>query len=154
MNPDSDGTIKLSDMASVYKALSAPMPPEAIQTTKKEDTHKGYDTTGCGYQFCINRMNEVLNPAHWRATEELETRHIQEIPTQSGSTRWAVTTTVTVQIGNPVWADGISQFHPLAQFTATGHHMANTYGDESARTGLSGCAQYARLHPLLQHGCP
>ncbi len=44
----------------IIKKLSADLQPEAIQKTNKKDTKKGYDTTGYGYQFCVDRFNEVL----------------------------------------------------------------------------------------------
>jgi len=40
--------------------LSLTLDKDAVQRTKKETTKKGYDTTGYGYQFCVNRFNEVM----------------------------------------------------------------------------------------------
>jgi hypothetical protein len=48
------------DIHEIFKKLSEPLPEESIQRTKKTETRKGYDTTGHGCQFCINRFNEVL----------------------------------------------------------------------------------------------
>ena len=42
------------------KQLSEKMDGNAIQRTKGVETKKGYDTTGVGYQFCVNRFNEVF----------------------------------------------------------------------------------------------
>jgi hypothetical protein len=50
---------------TLYELLSAPLPEEAIQRTEKEKTKKGYDTTGFGYQFIVNRFNEVLGIGGW-----------------------------------------------------------------------------------------
>jgi hypothetical protein len=53
------------DEKKIYELLSAPFHEEAIQRAKKEMTKKGYDTTGVGYQFCVNRLNDVLGIAGW-----------------------------------------------------------------------------------------
>ena len=51
-----------------YDALTSAvdrLPPEAIERTKKENTRKGYDTTGYQYQFLVNVLNSVITPAGW-----------------------------------------------------------------------------------------
>ena len=50
---------------TTYEKLSEAMPKEAIQITKKEQTKKGYDTTGYGYQYFVNRFNEILGFENW-----------------------------------------------------------------------------------------
>lgn len=58
---------------TLYDLLSAPLPELGIQRSSKEQTKKGYDTTGYGYQFIVNRFNEVLGIGGWNWTfEELE----------------------------------------------------------------------------------
>lgn len=42
-----------------FKKLMEVMPKEAEQRTFKSETRRGYDTSGYGYQFCVNRFNEV-----------------------------------------------------------------------------------------------
>ena len=49
----------------LYKQLSAKLPKEAIQRSKGAETRKGYDTTGYGYQYIVNRFNEVLGIGNW-----------------------------------------------------------------------------------------
>ena len=49
----------------IYKELSKPLGKEAIQRTEKDKTKKGYDTTGYGYQYIVNRFNEVLGVGNW-----------------------------------------------------------------------------------------
>jgi hypothetical protein len=49
----------------VYEKLSEPFPKEAIQRTKKSDTGKGYNTTGYGEQYVVDRFNEVLGVTGW-----------------------------------------------------------------------------------------
>lgn len=50
----------MNDTIEILKRLSMPLPDEAIQRTKKEDTKKKYDTDGYSYQYCVDRFNEVL----------------------------------------------------------------------------------------------
>ena len=45
---------------SIIEQLSKPLPKEAIQRTKGTQTKKGYDTTGYGYQYAVDRFNDVL----------------------------------------------------------------------------------------------
>lgn len=54
----------------ILEILSKPLLKEAIQIAKKSETKKGYDTTGLGYQFCVNRFNEVLGD-EWGYTYSL-----------------------------------------------------------------------------------
>ena len=45
---------------SIYTRLSKDLSEDAIQKTDKRETRKGYDTTGYGYQWCVDRFNDVL----------------------------------------------------------------------------------------------
>jgi len=42
-----------------FLKLSEKLDDIAIQRTKRQDTKKAYDTDGYGYQFCVNRFNEI-----------------------------------------------------------------------------------------------
>ena len=53
------GDEKIKEQTLIDK-LSAKLPEEAIQRTSKEQTKKGYDTTGYSYQYCVNRLNDIL----------------------------------------------------------------------------------------------
>ena len=55
----------ITSLQILYEKLSAAFPQDAIQRTKKEDTKKGYDTTGIGYQYCVNRFNEIIGLEAW-----------------------------------------------------------------------------------------
>lgn len=50
---------------NIYAELSALLPPEAKQIALDVNTHKGYDTTGQGYQYHVDRFNEVLGIGGW-----------------------------------------------------------------------------------------
>jgi hypothetical protein len=60
---------KIDDMETI-KELYKDIVSEAIQKTEKSKTKKGYDTTGYGYQWCVDRFNDTLG-AKWGFTWEL-----------------------------------------------------------------------------------
>lgn len=45
--------------------LMAPLPAGAVERSKGSQTGKGYNTTGYGYQWVADRMNEVLGVGSW-----------------------------------------------------------------------------------------
>jgi hypothetical protein len=60
---------------SVIKELSKKIQAEGIQRTKGADTKKGYDTDGYGYQYIVDRLNEVCGNDWgfaWHIIKELE----------------------------------------------------------------------------------
>lgn len=110
------------DRKSIYAALSAPFPPEAIERTDGRTTGKGYSTTGLKYQHVVNRLNEVLGLGGFRVTRKIEVR---EIATQKGRPAYEATAEVTLQLGE--WRDG--QFVPFAEAIGDGGHTAMTTAD-------------------------
>ncbi len=87
-------TIKV--MKEIYEKLSAPLPKEAVQRSKGSETKKGYDTTGYGYQYVVNRFNEVLGLGGWGwKFEEIER---QQGRFKSGQPYYEITTKVSVWI--------------------------------------------------------
>lgn len=49
----------MCDIKQIINELAKDLPIEAIQKTFKQDTKKGYDTTGYSYQYCVDRFNEI-----------------------------------------------------------------------------------------------
>lgn len=100
----------------IYAYLSSSMPQESIQRTRKEQTKKGYDTTGIGYQYEVNRFNEVLGLEMWGFDWEI----IKEIEGtfRSGATNWEIATKV-----------GIWVLEPNNVRTCCGSHLSSSYGD-------------------------
>jgi len=47
-------------MNEIIKKLSEPLSHDGIQRTKATETHKGYDTAGYGYQWIVDRFNDVF----------------------------------------------------------------------------------------------
>ena len=80
------------------KNLSQIMPEKAIQKTKKEDTRKGYDTTGYGYQYCVNRFNEELGEAwgfQWDIIKETQGKY------RNGTPYWELTVSLGIWVNKP-----------------------------------------------------
>ncbi|AFK94251.1 hypothetical protein V518_0749 [Thermoanaerobacterium aotearoense SCUT27] len=109
----------MEELTKLYPKLSAQLGKEAVQTTSEEETKKGYPTAGYGYQFVVNRLNEVLGPSHWRQIPEI----ISEMP--KGDKLTEVTMKIIVQIGN--WING--EFIPIAEQIAFGGHASRTKPD-------------------------
>lgn len=68
---------------TVTKKLSEKLPEEAIQRTKGSETKKGYDTTGYGYQYAVDRFNEVLGEKwgyDWHIIHEREGQYKNGMP--------------------------------------------------------------------------
>ena len=113
------------DLTKLYPELAAPLPDEAIEETLASETKKGYNTVGYGCQYLINRMNEVLGPAHWRAKEEIINPNNE---TSQNAKPFIVNMKMTVQIGNPVCKvceeKIIPYFEVIAEQTCYGGHVS------------------------------
>jgi len=84
-----------SEIEKLYKLLSAPITDkEAVQRSEGAKTGKGYDTTGFGYQFIVNRFNEVLGIGNWgwefESLKEFEGKY------KTGTPFYAVTGLATI----------------------------------------------------------
>lgn len=90
------------------------LPKEAVESTKKETTRKGYDTTGYQYQFLVNVLNEIVTPAGWGYTYEVA--NVIQGQYKSGQTFYEITVSTTVQILGAVR-------------TAPGGHISSSYSD-------------------------
>ena len=98
----------------IYKELSKPLPQEAIQRTKKSETKKGYDTTGYGYQFIVNRFNEVLGIGGW--SWGYKVIRIDKGSFQSGQSYYEITAEATIRVGD-------------TEHTEPGGHRSSNYPD-------------------------
>lgn len=111
-----------AELDLLYPYLSADLPEDAIEETRGSITKKGYDTTGYGYQYIVNRFNEVLGPSHILFSDVI-------VANGPGGFGVEVTTSMTIQIGN--WKQG--EFIPIAVRSCYGGHQAKLEGD--ARKG-------------------
>jgi len=79
----------------VIKKLSENLDQAGIQRTDKNKTHKGYDTTGFGYQYDVDRFNEVLG-IEWGYSWEII--HHEKGAYQSGQACHDITVRVYIWI--------------------------------------------------------
>lgn len=114
------------DKKKIYALLSAPLPEEAVQRTDGAVTGRGYSTTGYGYQYVANRLNEVLGIGGWRTQQAFTVR---TSTSAKGRTVYDVTCELVLQLGS--WMDG--QFLPFCEVHGTGGHSSTIEAD--ARKG-------------------
>jgi len=100
---------------NITELLSKKMPDEAIQRTKKADTRKGYDTDGYGYQYIVDRLNEVAGDK-WFFTWDII--HTDKGAYKSGVPYYEITVRVDIWLS----ADGKGR-------ACVGGHTAMTYAD-------------------------
>jgi hypothetical protein len=108
--------LTVGDLQAVYPLLAAPFPDEAIERTSGSETGRGYNTTGIGYQYIVDRFNAVLGPGHIRTTVNALT--VSTTHTAKGETMYQVECDLTLTIGN--WVDG--QWDVLAESQNYGGH--------------------------------
>jgi hypothetical protein len=108
---------KKSLYSKLIEAVDA-LPENARQDTKGKDTKKGYDTSGYGYQFLVNVLNEVVGLGNWGMTYKI----LKEMKGsyQSGTEYFDITSEVTIWI-----MDGEKK----AEFSNVGGHQSRTYND-------------------------
>lgn len=103
---------------SLFERLSEPLPGQAIQRTKGTETKKGYDTTGFGYQYEVNRFNEVMGVGGWNWSYKIVKE--QEGQFRSGGKF----TDITVEATITLYIDGKEISH-----TEPGGHRSGNYAD-------------------------
>lgn len=73
----------MNEKTELFKKLAEDLSNNAIQKTSKNQTKKGYDTTGYGYQFCVDRLNELLQDNwgfNWEIIEKIEGKYKSGMP--------------------------------------------------------------------------
>ena len=110
------------DRKKIYALLAAPFPEECVQRTDGKTTGKGYNTTGIGYQFIVNRINEVLGVGCFRAHRTIT---VKEITRPSGRAAFEAICDLTLELGE--YVEG--QFVTWAESLADGGHVASSYAD-------------------------
>lgn len=110
----------------IYAALAAAFSENCIQRTDGKLTGKGYSTSGIGYQFIVNRLNEVLGVGCFRAHR---TMTIKEFTRSNGRPAVECVCDLTLEIGS--FVDG--QWVMIGEALADGSHQSATEGD--ARKG-------------------
>ena len=98
----------------ILSELAAKMPEEAIQRTKKDQTKKGYDTDGFGYQYCVDRFNDVLG-LYWGYSWKME-NHI-EGQYKSGQAFHEISVSVEIWIGEKSFSRGCAGGHTSSNYS-------------------------------------
>ena len=122
----------------IYAALSAPFPADVIQRTDARDTGKGYATSGIGYQFIVNRLNEVLGIGGFRVSRTLTVR---ETKTNSGRPSFEAIAEVQLALGE--WVDGA--FRPFGEAVGDGGHTSTSEADARKGAFTNGLKKAAAL---------
>lgn len=148
--------------AEILKRLMEPFPDDAIQRTNGRITRKGYDTTGYGYQYIVNRLNEVLGLGGWY---DEKTYDVTVGETKMGEGKWSAICYLTIYFGEWRTAeDGTMRFVYWAKRECIGNHTSpGSEGD--ARKGaytnaikktaaLFGCGHQAYLGILDDDNLP
>jgi hypothetical protein len=115
-----------AEKKAIYAALAAPFPEHCIQRTEGRLTGRGFDTSGIGYQFIANRLNEVLGVGGWRAHRTVV---VKGITRSNGRPAFEAICDITLELGE--WIDG--NFIVFAESLADGGHVASSEAD--ARKG-------------------
>ncbi len=110
---------KKSSKKNLFKELSKPFEEKAVQRTKGAVTKKGYDTTGFGYQYLVNRFNEVLGVGGWNWRFKVM-KEEEGVFKNSGTPFWEVTGRAEIMVK----VDGKKITH--GEF---GGHRAGNYAD-------------------------
>jgi hypothetical protein len=125
-NAPEEKRVTNEEKKKTYAALAAPFPENCIQRTEGRITGRGYDTTGIGYQFIANRLNEVLGVGGWRAHR---TVNVKEVTRSNGRPAFEAICDLTLELGS--WENG--DFVVFAESLADGGHVASSEAD--ARKG-------------------
>jgi hypothetical protein len=115
-----------AEKKAIYAALANPFDEHCIQRTEGRLTGRGYDTSGIGYQFIANRLNEVLGVGGWRAHRTVT---VKESVRSNGRPAFEAICDITLELGE--WVDG--NFIVFAESLADGGHLASSEAD--ARKG-------------------
>jgi len=126
-----DSNLMAKDMVGLIEQLGYPLHTDAIQRTKDKQTHKGYDTDGYGYQFCINRFNKVFGDEWGLIWDVLYTR---EGTTSSGK----ICFEITVKVG--IWVQKKDNVRSLV-----GGHTSKTHFDALKGAVTNGFKKAAAL---------
>lgn len=117
-----DSVLTTKMLIEKLKELEEDFPEEAIERSDGKKTFKGYNTTGIGYQWCVDRMNKVLGIPHWRTIQEIT---VEKGTFGSGKDSFHATCQMTIQIINPT-SNGVCV---LAERFCYGGHISKAEED-------------------------
>ena len=102
-----------AEKKAIYAALAKPFDEHCIQRTEGRLTGRGYDTSGIGYQFIANRLNEVLGVGGWRAHRVVTVKEVTRSNVRPGEAAallqsdlyWNRGSNGEIQVDKQVWRD-------------------------------------------------
>ena len=115
------------DSKTIYDSIikkENELPKDAVEHAKADITRKGYDTTGYGYQFLVNVLNEVCGIDGWNYTYKVikET----EGKWRNGGTYWEICVETPVEI--IFGKNGVGDNIKITK-TMVGGHKSEMYAD-------------------------
>lgn len=122
----------------IYMKLSAPFPEDAVQRSDGKTTGKGYSTSGIGYQFIVNRINEILGIGGFRVSR---TMSIREGRTSTDRPSFEAVAEVKLELGE--WIDG--HFVPFADAIGDGGNTSTSEIDARKGAFTNGLKRAAAL---------
>lgn len=120
-------------MSEIIQALQEPFGDDAIQRTRGSQTGRGYDTTGVGYAYVVQRLNSVLGLS-WEHRDELI--QVTDVPRRSGRLAYEVVIRVVIRV-----YDG----DRYIERSGYGWHVANFLGDAYKGASTNGLKKAAAM---------
>jgi len=114
--------VKPEVIEELSKSLKEVYGEQAVERTKAEVTRKGYDTTGYGYQFVVNRLNDVLHKHGLEWTTQDDIQKMSEYPTKSGKTYYEYAGKLTIMFLD-------ENRNVVASRHCYGGHQSSTHAD-------------------------
>lgn len=90
--------LEVKDLPEVYREFKKPIDKEGLQKSKSIETRKGYDTTGYGYAWITERLNDVVGPQCWRAV--IIDKKATAFTSKAGSSMTEIEIDLIIQLGN------------------------------------------------------
>jgi hypothetical protein len=139
----------------VYPKLCASFPAEAVERSSGRETGKGYDTTGIGYQYIADRLNEVCGLDGWEFDYELAGEH-EGTYSKSGRPRHEITVNLTIVLkfeGQPVSRRKCAGGHDSSShYDALKGAVTNAFKKTAALYGVAASAYRGTLDDDLRNG--
>ena len=125
--------LELKDLPLAYEKFILDIPQKAVRTSKLED---GTKYTLYGYQFIVNRLNDVIGFEHW------DIKLLTEPVIEQKNNIWFVSLSLRLSLGN--WE--IGGFKPLVSKPSFGNGTSDTLGNAKKGALTNGFKTRAKLH--------
>jgi len=120
------------DLPEVYAEFIKDIPQEALRT---EITDKGEKFSIYGYQFIVNRLNEIVGMDHWNS------EILGDLDKEKKGDLWWVSLKLRLSLGN--WING--NFVPIVYRDAFGSGISDSLGNAEKGASTNGLKKAAGL---------